>query len=1096
MKSIAIFKSNERVGYIDALKDALLAASSDVQVCVYTFEDDPTAVLDVQKHALVIVAGVERVPAALQPAMEQYLDNKGRVMLLGGPAFDTVTFCHDGKWLSKDEYAQTVIQQLSDDKKHLIYDTSDPSIVDRLRADIKDEETEKVELEVGDFGLEGSSAQLKCSVVLDDWIHIAYDFEPVDNNVNLLSFWAKREAPMTDTLYLDMYDTNGTRWEVFFPLNDEWTQYTFTANDFIKDAYSYRPPNVKQVDFSIVNKIRFGFAHDGSAIIPGDHTFYISCPTFYSVDAPEFAEYASTAPRLIDTVFPLHQQYPIRNGVSIAAYDNQTFISARDYILPATVNACHVRQQGMGYNNKRVRRFIPLLRVLDEKSMLSGYAAWINIFQSVTDYNGTMEGSMVGCFTAVSEDFYDANGIAAITEAAQAMLQPVLLLEGGADEFIYVESETSKITLGASYAPYEQADAKIEVALYQDDQLLYTVSNQDATVEALAHDIMSFGKEYELAGTKPNRVVTTLTVDGVVVDRICQNIRFWSPKPVEERSYVYREKGAFMKDGKPLHLFGVNYMPQYGMAQPIGALYEFYASAAAYDPDVVANDLDRIKDIGMNAVSVFFYSQHVKETNNMLDLLRMCEERGIYVDFAVRPHAYPMYEYDEQEVEEMIRKLHLAEQDIIVAYDIAWERGIGRYEYLRKKWDGDWAEWIVDQYGSLEHAEELWGCSVNRDEQGNIIGVTDAMLNDLSGEPTKIVSAYRRFVDDIVAKIFNEKLLHMRSLVPNQMISFRMHMAGCARTKWLNPAQFKYDYLSLASTLDINEPEGYYLFEDRHANRECLFAQAYSRYTNPDAPLVWKEFGRRARSCSDFYYSESGQKAAANWFQYIYEAFLNSNVGGSFVWWFPGGFRVGENSDHGIINPDGSDRLLTKVIREYGPKFLAKGQYSDPDLTITVERDDHNRGIFGMYDQITEQLDAAIDGKKSIAFVNKKQSSVNDIVYADTTLNEAVGGTAATGQYPLRYVNGMIKNFEPYEKNGKTYAKITICNTLPSVWKAGTVSVVSVDGSSAFVDTMLDTSVRYLANVTINAPVCGKGALKLRLSINGVAFGMPYKTEV
>ena len=38
-------------------------------------------------------------------------------------------------------------------------------------------------------------------------------------------------------------------------------------------------------------------------------------------------------------------------------------------------------------------------------------------------------------------------------------------------------------------------------------------------------------------------------------------------------------------------------------------------------------------------------------------------------------------------------------------------------------------------------------------------------------------------------------------------------------------------------------------------------------------------------------------------------------------WWYPGGYRVNERSDFGIINPDGTDRPVTKVIREFGPKL-------------------------------------------------------------------------------------------------------------------------------------------------------------------------------
>ena len=40
--------------------------------------------------------------------------------------------------------------------------------------------------------------------------------------------------------------------------------------------------------------------------------------------------------------------------------------------------------------------------------------------------------------------------------------------------------------------------------------------------------------------------------------------------------------------------------------------------------------------------------------------------------------------------------------------------------------------------------------------------------------------------------------------------------------------------------------------------------------------------------------------------QLSYRMFIESGADGVFFWWYPGGFRLGENSDFGIINPDGT----------------------------------------------------------------------------------------------------------------------------------------------------------------------------------------------
>ncbi|MBO5897490.1 MAG: hypothetical protein J6R04_00595, partial [Clostridia bacterium] len=162
---------------------------------------------------------------------------------------------------------------------------------------------------------------------------------------------------------------------------------------------------------------------------------------------------------------------------------------------------------------------------------------------------------------------------------------------------------------------------------------------------------------------------------------------------------------------------------------------------------------------------------------------------------------------------------------------------------------------------------------------------------------------------------------------------------------------------------------------------------------------------------------------------------------------------------------------------------LSLGKCPEADVVLTVERDDSNRGIFAMYDATEEAVRAAFDEGKSVAFINKKQTNPDDVVYADATLDEAVGGTAAEGAYPLRYVNGMIKNVEPCCDG----VKITVCNTLPSVWKAGTVSIMAGDEVVA----VIDEDVPYLANVSVCTCVAEGSAL--RLSIGGKAFGMSYQ---
>jgi hypothetical protein len=99
----------------------------------------------------------------------------------------------------------------------------------------------------------------------------------------------------------------------------------------------------------------------------------------------------------------------------------------------------------------------------------------------------------------------------------------------------------------------------------------------------------------------------------------------------------------------------------------------------------------------------------------------------------------------------------------------------------------------------------------------------------------------------------------------------------------------------------------------------------------------------------------------ANLYRDVYRMLIASGSDGVFFWWYPGGFRVGERSDFGIINPDGTDRPVTQTIRENGPKFLAAPK-PQPDVKIKVDRNEDPTGLHGIYrrskDEYWNQINA------------------------------------------------------------------------------------------------------------------------------------------
>jgi hypothetical protein len=97
----------------------------------------------------------------------------------------------------------------------------------------------------------------------------------------------------------------------------------------------------------------------------------------------------------------------------------------------------------------------------------------------------------------------------------------------------------------------------------------------------------------------------------------------------------------------------------------------------------------------------------------------------------------------------------------------------------------------------------------------------------------------------------------------------------------------------------------------------------------------------------------------------MYRLAAESGDPGLIWWWYPGGYRTNEQSDFGIINPDGTDRPISKVIREEGAKFLASPKTWNPDMAIPISREKDARGISGIYEHAKAAFWKNIDEGKT-----------------------------------------------------------------------------------------------------------------------------------
>jgi hypothetical protein len=222
------------------------------------------------------------------------------------------------------------------------------------------------------------------------------------------------------------------------------------------------------------------------------------------------------------------------------------------------------------------------------------------------------------------------------------------------------------------------------------------------------------------------------------------------------------------------------------------------------------------------------------------------------------------------------------------------------------------------------------------------------------------VADYRLFLDDMLGPPYAEARRLVRSVDSHHAVSFRMQHAGDP-THAINP--LPYDFRAFANAVDIWEPEAYGRIGDWDRVKPGHFTAAYARLCDPAKPVLWAEVGNSVWDRERMAPSPEKIDFTARYYADFYRMLTESGADGVFFWWYPGGYRLNENSDFGIINPDGTDRPITRMIRSQGQAFLAAPKPPPPQVWLPVDRDRDARGLEGMYEAVkTEYWKAVTQG--------------------------------------------------------------------------------------------------------------------------------------
>lgn len=981
---------------------------------------------------LLVLPNSAELPANSVESIGAYLKTGGDILALNAPLWQK-TYIPDGEtWTDLAAYRKRCAPGLM---QNVLFDFSKG--IDGWNRTTNDPDNPATHvLETGQPDPIGAALHVAISR-LNNWdTFVSPPMEnPFPEGHTLTVFYAKG-GPQTTELSVEWTERDLSRWIAVVPLTSEWQQYVLEPKDF---HYWESVPARAQDTFHPENAVSMtlGLALTHTHLMGDQHEYWVGPIGTASRTADHEKMMTSVKLPALELLSSGYKFYPCSDVASLAIRGDGMTLTSGGLPLPADIRTTPPRPRAAGYNKGRDWRWAPLLEARTAAGEWRGTPA-----SMLAHVNGPCKGGVWASFAISDLSWYETPEVMNLLgEIAAHMRDGLFLVDAGTNFFTYFAEQEITLGLRAVNLGAEAANELTASVTLTDPAAGTTVFEKTWPMDIAAGTqfAVSANMRPESWPEKGLRVSAVLRRGDVVVDRAEHDVFLWKPK--EKPAFMTVENGDFMLNGKRWRAHGVNYMPSSGVATEDGPYFEQWLSARSYDPEVIQRDLRHIVDMGLNAVSIFIY-RDAMEAQNLLDLLRRLDELGLKANLSLRPGT-PM-DFEWEKISDLIQYYRLAEQDTVFALDLAWEPMFPDHEG-RKRWDAEWRAWIDERYGSIENAEKDWGFAAPRDDQGEVINPLGQQTME-DGDWRVMTAAYRRFLDTLLYKNYNRARRLVRSLDPNHLVSFRMAEAGNPEFRWEKAIPYDWPYLS--SAVDILEPEAYGRIGDWEKVKPGWFEFEYARWAAPERPMMWAEAGVSAWVESLMRAPQDRLDFQAAYFTNLYRMFTNSGVDGVFFWWYPGGYRTGERSDFGIIEPDGSDRAVTKVIRDQAAAFLNGPDAKPVDQWIEIDRDTHAGGVNGVYLDAKEAFWKAIDD----GHVPGLKTAGTATTSANCPLI-AVGNTPFTGMNPLKYLDGFFDAIEIQDHTGKwvnmaqgaairvkpdapVVAKITFTNLAEAAWVA------------------------------------------------------------
>lgn len=991
---LADAKGNLAVRWAEALEQQGFGVLS------LTWDDLLRGPLPLASIDLLMLTDARRLPIEARDAVQEALRVSGKVIAIGAPAFNELV-THTGQgWVGADNYVQAIVENLRPVPLRIAPDAWKRVALHPERVSTIQPAPE-----------EGADAW-KLSIDLEGWDGFSADIRGAFGpDRSLLTFQARGDAS-TPQLSIEIREQDASRWIATVPLTPEWRTYALGPTDFPywHDSPAHRGAPGDHLYPENAVSLTLGLSNSHTPKVPpGPHTVWIRA--LGTAPHPQGREPYFYLPE-IQALSPSYMLFPLKTPIRFHAAREQGILppdTAMTYRAEAYSPIW--RERGRGFDRERGWRWIPILEVRDNNGRHRGALVSLAIGDAASPDAMWANVGVVNPEAALNNLTLKR----AVLSTARAMARGCFLLEGGAPVFSCEPGET--LTFGA----------KVLNAGKQAQELTVTLSgvaaardpNQAPTMRSTLN--LPPGRRGIVSWRLPvpagqHTIRVELLLEGRIIDAITHELIAERRSRATPDDFVRVDGDQFTLKAKRWYFKGVNYRPTFTGGYP----HLNFMEREVYDPEIIERDLSWMNSIGINAISAV-HALMPPDPNgphayrDQVDFLDRCQRHGIKVFFFL-PNARPFAGADPEWVKTYLTQAGIKDHPAVMCWELAWEPIHSPWNHGLDFVIEHWNRWVVQRYGSVENAFADWGYRPALTADGKLPVPTVEMATQ-HGEWDVMVAAFRRAWSDILSAEYRKVVRELRAFDPQHLISFRFGACGI-------PSGHAFAHAHSVGTLkhvDFMNPEGYSLMKGWTTVtppddwRKGGLVTLFYRHFSSEKPVVWMEFGYTVNGIFDAWAQSrvhidpaqlQEQRAA---YEALYAMFIESGARGAAPWWLPGGFRLGENSDFGILEPDGSERPACEVLRKYLPRFDSV-RHDPPTDYIDLDLDAHYPDAWQIY---SEQYLALVEAGKRphVRTAGTRTTS------ADCPLT-AVGNRPYNGHNPPLYLNAEFNTLEIRSDSG------------------------------------------------------------------------------